>query len=524
MTIRWKLLDWLAAATWSSCRRRTGYHVGVWILRVKAVAGKEFWALFRQPQLLLLLLIGPVLIMVAFALSFQVENVKPRAVVVVEPGSGGAQLFDRFKRRFTVRTRFQGTMSSVKKADRMLENGETDAVIVIPPNPSKTVLQGKQAVLEVHYDNINPIFGTTVPNRSNGLILDLNESIVREGVSRQLQDAETARQAVSDLNRQIERVNQAAKDLASPEAQDTTAALDSTLKDLQDSLELLKLADSGDGGNNVSQALEQTKKTRKLLDEFRKAQREGGQAIKKQTGVSELEKQLSLLEQTVSEVPSGVSARVLVNPFRLKLENLAPFTPAAVGFYAPATLALLIQHIAFSLASLAIVRERLSGAYEFFEVSPLGPGELLAGKFLTYAGLVFGVNLAVAGALAGALQIPIRGGLVKLGVVMMLLTLASLAAGFLVSTLSRSRLQAIQIAMLAFIASGFFAGFLFPLQELRQPAQSISYFLPATYGIRALQDVMIRGQWPAATDLVGFAVIFVISLVAARLLMGRKKT
>ena len=493
------------------------------LLRIKAVAGKEFWTLLRQPQLLLLLLIGPVLIMVAFSLSFQIENVKPRAVVVVEPGSDGAEVFERFKERFTVRTNFQGTLESVERADRMLKNDETDAVIVIPPNPSESVLQGEQAVLEIHYDNINPIFGTTVPNRANGLILDLNESIVREGVARELQDADTARQAVSELNRQLERVNQAAENLASPEAQAATEELDSTLKELEESLELLELADSGEGEEDVSQALEQTRETREMLDEFRTAQEGGGEAIKDRTGITELENQLSLLEQTVDEVPSGVPARVLVNPFRLKLENLAPFTPEAVGFYAPATLALLIQHIAFSLASLAIVRERLSGAYEFFEVSPLGPGELLAGKFLTYTGLVFGVNLAVAGALAGALQVPIRGGLVKLGVAMVLLTLASLAAGFLVSTLSRSRLQAIQIAMLAFIASGFFAGFLFPLEELRQPAQSISYFLPATYGIRALQAVMIRGQWPAATDLLGFVVIFLVSLVAARYLMGRKK-
>lgn len=493
-------------------------------MRIRAVATKEFWTLLRQPQLLLLLLVGPVLIMVAFALSFQIENVKPRAVVVVEPGSDGAEIFERFKKRFTVRTRFQGTLESMQRADRMLKNDETDAVIVIPPDPSESVLRGEQAVLEVHYDNINPIFGTTVPNRANGLILDLNESIVREGVARELQDAGTARQAVFELNRRMEQLNRAAEDLASPEARAVTGELDSTLAELEETLEVLELAESDDGEQDVSQALEQTRRTRELLGEFRAAQEEGGEEIKDRTGITELETQLSLLEQTVSEVPSGVPARVLVNPFRLELRNLAPFTPEAVGFYAPATLALLIQHIAFSLASLAIVRERLSGAYEFFEVSPLGPGELLAGKFLTYTGLVLGVNLAVAGVLAGALQIPIRGGLVMLGTAMALLTLASLAAGFLVSALSRSRLQAIQIAMLAFIASGFFAGFLFPLEELRQPAQSISYFLPATYGIRALQDVMIRGQWPAPTDLLGFAVIFAVSLVAARVLMGRKKT
>src|SRR5215218_1062190 len=84
--------------------------------------------------------------------------------------------------------------------------------------------------------------------------------------------------------------------------------------------------------------------------------------------------------------------------------------PEVVGFYAPGVLAILIQHLAVSLASLAVIRERLSGAYEFFEVSPLGPGELLAGQFLTYLGLVLGVNLAVAAALAAFLGIPVAAG------------------------------------------------------------------------------------------------------------------
>ena len=47
---------------------------------------KELWELVRQPQLLLLLLVGPVLIMTTFGLSLDVENIlRPRALVVVEP-------------------------------------------------------------------------------------------------------------------------------------------------------------------------------------------------------------------------------------------------------------------------------------------------------------------------------------------------------------------------------------------------------------------------------------------------------
>lgn len=491
------------------------------LLRVRAVAAKEFWALLRQPQLLLLLLVGPVLIMAVFALSFQITNERPRAVVVVEEGSQGEEIFEQFRDEFTERTRFSGVMRSVEEADELLRSGALDAVIIIPPDPLDTVLGGDQAPLEVHYDNIHPIYGGVVPNRSNGLVLDLNRAIVREGVARELDNVETAREQISDFNAQLERVSEAAEALTGPEAQSTTGDLDDSLATLEDTLEVLELANEDD--EDVSQALEQTRQTREVLQDLQAAQEAGSEEIQERIGTTELERELAALSEQTARVPEDVSAGVLVNPFRLELENLAPYEPEAVGFYAPATLALLVQHIALSLASLAIVRERRSGAYEFFEVSPLGYGELLAGKFLTYAALVLGVNLAVAAVLAYTLSIPVRGGFFMLSVAMALLTLASLAAGFLISVLSRTQLQAIQVAMLSFIASGFFSGFLFPVEQMGQPAASLSYLLPATYGIRALRDGMIRGEWPGAPELLGFAVIFFVSLAVARFLMSRKR-
>jgi ABC-2 type transport system permease protein len=240
-----------------------------------------------------------------------------------------------------------------------------------------------------------------------------------------------------------------------------------------------------------------------------------------QSRFSELDRELDAIQQELATVPN-VSPSVLANPFRLSIENLAPFQPDVAGFYAPGVLAILIQHVAVSLASLAIVRERLSGAYEFFEVSPLGPGQLLAGKFSTYLALVFGVSAAVVAAMVRLLDIPLNGSLAALGAAMFLLTVASLGVGFAISALAESQLQAIQVAMLLLIGSGFFAGFLFPLSQMGQPAQGISHFLPATYGIGALQDFMIRGEEISVFDALWLAAISAVSLAAARYLMNRK--
>jgi ABC-2 type transport system permease protein len=496
----------------------TGEGSGV---RIWAVATKEFWALVRQPQLVLLLLVGPVVIMAAFGLSLDVRSILlPRVAVVVEPGSEGAELFEQFRYQFENRTSSLVRLDDPDAAQQRLLRGEIDAVISIPESPSERVAEGEQAVLEVTYNTINPVFGTAVPERSYSLVSDLNLNLVQEGIASEIGDVRAAQERVAQLNRQLERVNQAARTLASEEARATTADLDEALADLEDVLRPLQNAD-GETGERATEALEQTRQTREVLGEVREAQRGGAEEIERRTGVTELEEALAALQASLSGVPDA-SPEVLANPLRLELENLAS-PPGVVGFYTPGVLALLIQHIAVSLASLAVIRERLSGAYEFFEVSPLGPGELLAGQFLTYFGLVLGVNLAVAGILAGLLGIPVVGGVPAVVLAMALLTLASLGVGFLVSAIARSQLQAVQVAMLLLIASAFFTGFLFPLSDMKGPAVILSYFLPTTYGIRSLQDVMLRGDGISNFDLAALLVIAAVCLGLARYLMGKKK-
>ncbi len=490
--------------------------------RVRAVAAKEFWALVREPQLLILLLVGPVLIMVAFALSFSTAWSKPSVVVVVQPGSEGAELFERFRPRFVSHIDFEGTVESVETADRLIKRGEVDGAIIIPSNPSSAIAKDERAVIGVHYSAINPIYGTTVPNRSRGILFDLNDALVQEGIARRQDDLRSAQERMSELDRRLELARDTTETLTSEETRETVAELDASLSALESSLEIVQAASPEEPGSDVPETLQQVREAREALGRVQEAQESGAERESVQTALSELDQDLDAIQGQLATVPN-VSPSVLANPFRLTIENLAPFQPDVAGFYAPGVLAVLIQHIAVSLASLAIVRERLSGAYEFFEVSPLGPGQLLAGKLLTYLALVLGVSVAVVAAMVGLLGVPLNGSLAPLGAAMLLLTVASLGIGFVISALAKSQLQAIQVAMLLLIGSGFFAGFLFPLSQMGQPAQSISHFLPATYGISALQDVMIRGEEVSGFDALWLAVISVVSLLAARFLMGRKK-
>ena len=490
-------------------------------MRVRAVTVKELWELFRQPQLLLLLLVGPILIMTTFGLSLDVENIlRPRAIVVVEPGSEGARLFERFREEFTDRTQFVGTTGDLEAARERLLRGEVDAVIVVPDEPLGTVAGGSQAVLRVVYNTINPVFGTRVPSRSYSLVLDLNQSLVQAAIEEELGNLRSAQGRIEDLDRRLEQGSAAAEALSSEEALEATAGLEEALENLENAARVWQTLGPGEDGD-VSATLEEIEAAQRALQEVRTAQEGGAEELEERSGLEELRTSLASLQEALEGLPADVPPRVLANPFALQTQNLAS-PPPVVGFYAPAVLAILVQHIAVSLGSLSLIRERLGGAYEFFEVSPLGPGRLLAGKFLAYCGLVLGANVAVAAVLAGFLGVPVEGGFLLLVLAMLLLTVASLGLGFVISALARSELQAVQVSMLLLIASGFFAGFLFPLDQMTQPAVGVSYLLPASYGIRALQDVMIRGQGISASDFVPLLLVAVVSLGAARYLIGRK--
>lgn len=187
---------------------------------------------------------------------------------------------------------------------------------------------------------------------------------------------------------------------------------------------------------------------------------------------------------------------VLVSPFQSQSNNISPIAPGFVEFYAPAVIALLIQHIAVTLTALTLVRERLIGAVEVFRVSPTGAGEVTIGKYLAYLLLTAILGGALAAAMHFGLKIHILAGYLPFAGVLLLLILASLSFGFLISAISNSESQAVQFSMLVLLASVFFGGFFLALDSLVPYVRVISYALPVTYGIKALQAVMLRGEAP----------------------------
>ncbi len=103
----------------------------------------------------------------------------------------------------------------------------------------------------------------------------------------------------------------------------------------------------------------------------------------------------------------------------------------------------------------------------------------------------------------------------------MLLILASLGLGFVLSGISETDTQAVQYSMIALLLTIFFTGFVLPLEQLAAPVQVISYLIPATYGIQALHDVVFRGAVPGPLILGGLAAYAAAMATAAWFVVRR---
>ena len=220
----------------------------------------------------------------------------------------------------------------------------------------------------------------------------------------------------------------------------------------------------------------------------------------------------------------AIPPEVIAAPTRAEIRNVAPSTPHVLSYFAPAVLALILQHLAVTLVAMSLVRERTSGVIELFRVAPVSAAEVLTGKLLAF-GLIGGTiaTLTVALLVLG-LGVPMVGQVGFVALVIALLLLASIGVGLLIAVVSDSERQAVQLSLLVLLAAVFFSGFVLPITEFSDPVRAIAYTMPVTHGIRLLQDFMLRGGTNHAWELLALGVIAMVTLVLAWLLLRRGMT
>ena len=188
-----------------------------------------------------------------------------------------------------------------------------------------------------------------------------------------------------------------------------------------------------------------------------------------------------------------VPADVIAAPTEASIHNVAQSAPTVVQYFAPAVLALILQHLAVTLIALSVVREKNSGLFELFRISPITTAELVTGKLIAYGLFAGAVASATIALLVVGFGVPIIAQPGWIALVAGLLVASSLGLGLVIAAVSDSEAQAVQLTLLVLLASVFFSGFVLAISEFSEPVRSLIYILPVANAIRLFGDFMFRG-------------------------------
>jgi ABC-2 type transport system permease protein len=232
-----------------------------------------------------------------------------------------------------------------------------------------------------------------------------------------------------------------------------------------------------------------------------------GQAVNTATGVA--------LTQSLARVLPNGNMPIDIRPSLL-------YNPAmrSANFFVPGLIAILLQVMIILLIALSLVRERERGTLEQLTMTPVAPLGLMVGKMIPYGGLGFLELCAILAVMRIVFQVPIHGSAILLLLMSLPYILTLLGIGLVISTKARTQAEAFQLSMGTVLPSVFLSGYIFLIENMPIFFQGISRVIPATYFIRILRGIILRGAtlselWPnaLALTLMGCAAIFLAAFL-----------
>jgi len=193
---------------------------------------------------------------------------------------------------------------------------------------------------------------------------------------------------------------------------------------------------------------------------------------------------------TTASLAGTASVQILYNP---ELKTSYIMIPGLAG--------VILVFVGTVITSLGVVRERQAGTLEQLAVMPLRPADVFLGKIIPYF-VVALADLAIVVAVGVAVfGVPFAGSAAVFALGALLFVFVTLGLGVLISSVSQTQGQAIQLAVMTLLPQVLLSGLIFPLSSIVIGVRWIAYLLPLTYFTEISRGVMLRAQpitslWP----------------------------
>lgn len=206
---------------------------------------------------------------------------------------------------------------------------------------------------------------------------------------------------------------------------------------------------------------------------------------------------------TVANVARTMSSRFLLSTGKVQPQIASVeartrilFNPSlsSSNFFVPGLLVLILYMPLVLLTALSVVRERVEGTLEQLIVTPISRLGLILGKLLPMFALGAIEGAGVMLVMVYIFEVPLRGSLALLIVIMLIWVLASLSQGLMVSSFAQTQLQAVLVSILSIMPQILLSGFMFPRETMPAIIYPITFLLPMTYALIVVRGIVIRGS------------------------------
>jgi len=182
------------------------------------------------------------------------------------------------------------------------------------------------------------------------------------------------------------------------------------------------------------------------------------------------------------------------------------------NYMVPGLIAVLLTLVSLFLTSMGLVREKEIGTLEQLMVTPIKTWQLILGKVLPFLILGFFELILMLLVAFVVFQLTVAGSLVLLFSLAALYLLSTLGLGIFISTLTHTQQQAMFVAWFFLIFLIFMSGFLFPIANMPDAIQKITYLDPMRYFVIILREIFLKGASAKflineILSLVGFGVL-----------------
>ena len=154
------------------------------LTHILAFFSKEVSEVFRQPRLVLSLLLGPVLVLLLFGLGFKGGLPHFRIALVVPPNSISQDQLKELEGAILTDFSIVSTDSDLPAAEARLRAGEVDIVEVLPSNFAQNAERGQQSKVMFEYSQVDPTNESWVQYLGSSQVDAMNRIILRQAVSK----------------------------------------------------------------------------------------------------------------------------------------------------------------------------------------------------------------------------------------------------------------------------------------------------------------------------------------------------